>query len=134
MEQTKYEVVFMGDYPGGDRHPVKVVTTATNATIAIGIASDALEDDRIQSTNHELISATPIKASQSADGDNIHGLLPCPFCGSPDPKIMDAYVDGEQQYFVNCGCCNTTQHPDSRDRAIHDWNQRNAVEVNNAQH
>lgn len=72
MEQVKYEVVFMGDHSDGLRHPVKVVTTATNATIAIGIAEDALEDDRIQSTNHELISVVPTALSQpNESNDNV---------------------------------------------------------------
>lgn len=129
MEQIKYEVVFMGDHPGGQRLPLKVVTTATNATMAIGIAADAIEDDRIQSTNHVLISVMPVSSPQSADGHNQDGLLPCPFCASTEPKLMDSYVDGETQYFISCGCCNATQHPDSRERAIHDWNQRVTPEV-----
>ncbi len=67
MEQTKYEVVFMGDHPDGMRHPVKVVTTAANATFAIDIATDALKDDRIDSTNHELISVAPSSLSHPAE-------------------------------------------------------------------
>lgn len=69
MDVTKYEVVFMGDHPDGLRHPVKVVTTATNASAAIAIAKDALEDDRIQSTNHELISVVASSLSQPAESD-----------------------------------------------------------------
>lgn len=71
MEPIKYEVVFMGDHSDGLRHPVKVVTTATNATIALGIAEDVLEDDRIQSTNHELISVAPYSISQPVESDDI---------------------------------------------------------------
>lgn len=71
MEPIKYEVVFMGDHSDGLRHPVKVVTTATNATIAIGIAEDVLEDGRIQSTNHELISVAPSSISQPVERDGI---------------------------------------------------------------
>lgn len=71
MEPIKYEVVFMGDHPDGLRYPLKVVTTATSATIAIGIAEDALEDDRVQSTNHELVSVAPSSLSQSADSEGI---------------------------------------------------------------
>lgn len=71
MEPINYEVVFMADHPDGMRHPVKVVTTATNATVAIGIAEDALEDDRIQSTNHDLISVAPSSISQPVESDDI---------------------------------------------------------------
>lgn len=70
MEQTKYEVVFMGNHPDGLRHPVKVVTTATNASAAIGIAKDALEDDRIESVNHELVSVMPSSPSQPDESDS----------------------------------------------------------------
>lgn len=128
MERTKYIVTLMGDYPCGHRYPVIVTTTAINAEAAIEIANDAIKDDRIESTRHELISVMPESPSQAMYGDNTDGaLLPCPFCGNPEPKLMDAYFNGETQYYVNCGCCNATQHPDSRERSIHDWNQRSEV-------
>ncbi|MCX8967403.1 restriction alleviation protein, Lar family [Erwinia psidii] len=61
------------------------------------------------------------------DGDNPDGeLLPCPFCGNPEPKLMDAYFDRETQYYVNCGCCNLTMHPDSKEAAFRNWNERTA--------
>lgn len=129
MEKTNYVVNLMGDYPCGHRHPLKVVASAYSAEAAIGIAAEAIKDDRIPSINHELVSVMPEIPSQSKEGDNADGsLLPCPFCGSPEPKLMDAYFDGEQQYYVNCGCCNATQHPDSKEGAIFNWNQRTAPE------
>ncbi|KGT91274.1 hypothetical protein NG99_17040 [Erwinia typographi] len=53
-------------------------------------------------------------------------LKPCPFCGNPHVSLVETLreLDGENTYFVNCGCCNASQLPDSKERAVHDWNQR----------
>lgn len=53
-------------------------------------------------------------------------LKPCPFCGAREVNLMEVldFADEEDAYYVACGCCNANQLPDSKERAIHDWNQR----------
>ena len=135
MERTRYAVTFMGDHACGHRHPVKVVLGALSALDAIDLAREALADDRIISTGHSLYSVFPEPPLQLMGSDNAgHILLPCPFCANPEPKLLDACFDGEPQYYVNCGCCNASQQPDSKERAINDWNQRTTPEVSHGQH
>ncbi|ELH8365166.1 Lar family restriction alleviation protein [Salmonella enterica] len=53
-------------------------------------------------------------------------LKPCPFCGNPHVSLVETLreFDGENTYFVNCGCCNASQLSDSKEGAIRNWNQR----------
>ncbi|MBB8029247.1 Lar family restriction alleviation protein [Escherichia coli] len=58
-------------------------------------------------------------------------LKPCPFCGNPEVQLIEVkyFLDGDDGYYVACTCCNANQLPDSKERAIHDWNQRDGVGV-----
>lgn len=127
MQKLDYIVTFTGDYPYGGHHPLTVKTKAFDVSGAISIATEAIVDDRIEATNLTLISVVPESHPLATDEVNNNGVLkPCPFCGNPHVSLVETLceLDGENTYFVNCGCCNASQLPDSKERAIHDWNQR----------
>ncbi|HBM2885808.1 TPA: Lar family restriction alleviation protein [Klebsiella oxytoca] len=80
-----------------------------------------------------LISVSPESYPLSTEEVNIDGALkPCPFCGNPHVSLVETLreFDGESTWFVNCGCCNASQQPDSKEGAIRNWNQREEPEVN----
>lgn len=58
-------------------------------------------------------------------------LKPCPFCGNPQVQLIGVkyLMDGDDGYYVACTCCNASQIPDSKERAIHDWNQREKADT-----
>ena len=65
-------------------------------------------------------------------------LLPCPFCGGPNPVLCDGMTDESGRamapYTVECmvvhldaagpWACGTMRHADSRAEAIRRWNMR----------
>jgi Lar family restriction alleviation protein len=53
-------------------------------------------------------------------------LKPCPFCATSEVRLVEVkyFLDGDDGYYVACTHCNANQFPDSKARAIHDWNQR----------
>lgn len=127
MQKINYDVTFTGKYPCGCRHPLIVKTAATGVSHAISVASEAIKDDRIEATDIELFSVLPELYPLAKEDQNSDGLLkPCPFCGNPYVSLVEvspAFVGGIE-YVVNCGCCDTTQHPDCKEGAIRRWNQR----------
>lgn len=42
------------------------------------------------------------------------------------------FLDGDDGYYVACTRCNANQFPDSKERAIHDWNQREKPDTEEA--
>lgn len=131
MQKIDYIVTFMGDYPCGGRHPLTVKTKAYGVESAIAMATDAIEDDRIGATGLALISVVPESHPLATAEVNSDGaLMHCPFCGNPHVSLVETLCDsdGENTYFVNCGCCNASQLPDSKEGAIRNWNQRDEEE------
>lgn len=127
MQKIDYIVTFMGDYPCGGQHPLTIKTKAVGVEAAISIAIDAIKDDRIEASNLVLLSVVPESYPLSTNDVNSDGLLSaCPFCGNTNVSLVETRreTDGESLYFVNCGCCNATQLPDSKEGAISNWNQR----------
>ncbi|MGU7118386.1 Lar family restriction alleviation protein [Salmonella enterica subsp. enterica serovar Pomona] len=127
MQKINYTVTFMGDYPCGGRHPLTVKASACGVPDAIAIATEAIVGDRIEATNLVLISVVPESHPLATEEVNSDGMLkPCPFCGNPHVSLVETLreFDGENTYFVNCGCCNASQLPDSKEGAIRNWNQR----------
>ncbi|MBI6550131.1 hypothetical protein [Xenorhabdus lircayensis] len=59
MEQTKYIVTYLADYPCGHRHTLRIAMDANDAIEAIEKSHAALTDDRLISTNHTLFSVMP---------------------------------------------------------------------------
>lgn len=53
-------------------------------------------------------------------------LKSCPFCGTSEVRLIEVrgFLDGDDGYYVACSGCNANQFPDVKERAIHDWNQR----------
>lgn len=132
MQKINYIVTFMGDYPCGGRHPLTVKTKSFDVSGAISIATEAIVDDRIEATNLVLISVVPEAHPLATEEVNTDGTLkPCPFCGNPHISLVETLRerDGESTWFVNCGCCNASQLPDSKESAICNWNQRNEEEA-----
>ncbi|HFW4797491.1 TPA: Lar family restriction alleviation protein [Salmonella enterica subsp. diarizonae serovar 60-67:z35:-] len=128
MREIDYVVTFRGKFPCGCRHRVLAKMKATGVSHAISIASEAIKDDRVKVTDIELLSVLPENWPPAMISENSDGLLkPCPFCGNPHVSLVEVWpeLSDEILYVVNCGCCNATQHPDGKERAIHDWNQRN---------
>lgn len=55
-------------------------------------------------------------------------LLPCPFCGNPDP--FDMRSDQTDKWRVWCGSCQSTQNWHfNRAKAIEDWNRRSTYKM-----
>lgn len=127
MQKVDYIVTFMGDYPCGGRHPLTVKTKSVDVSGAICSATEAVVDDRIEVTNLVLISVVPESHPLATEEVNSDGTLsPCPFCGNPYVSLVETLneLDGESTWFVNCGCCNASQLPDSKESAIQNWNHR----------
>ncbi|MGG5989851.1 Lar family restriction alleviation protein [Salmonella enterica] len=127
MQKIDYIVTFMGDYPCGGRHPLTVKTNSADVSGAICATTEAIVDDRIEATNLVLISVVPESHPLATEEVNSDGTLkPCPFCGNPHISLVETLseFDGENTWFVNCGCCNASQLPDSKEGAIRNWNQR----------
>lgn len=130
MQKIDYVVTFTGKHPCGCRYPILVNIKATGVSYAIDVASEAIKDDRVEATDIELISVLPEFCPPALESENSDGLLkPCPFCGNPHVSLVEVWPEliGEIEYVVSCGCCETTQQPDSKERAIHNWNQRNGA-------
>ena len=128
MQEINYAVTFIGNYPGGERYPLKVEAKATGVDRAIERATTIARTTRIDAANLTLISAVPESYPFSTNGENRDGLLkPCPFCGNPNVSLVEILreSDSENMHFVNCGCCNASQLPDIKEGAISHWNQRN---------
>lgn len=127
MQKIDYIVTFMGDYPCGGRHPLTVKTNSADVSGAICAATEAIVDERIEATNLVLISVVPESHPLATEEVNSDGTLkPCPFCGNPHVSLVETLSEfnGESTWFVNCGCCNASQLPDSKEGAIRNWNQR----------
>ncbi|CAI1045813.1 Lar family restriction alleviation protein [Serratia ficaria] len=128
MQNINYIVTFMGNCPCGGRHPLTVKTKASGVEQAIFAAKDAIEDERVEATDLLLLSVEPESYPFSTDDANSDEVLaPCPFCGNSNVSLVETRreSDSENMYFVNCGCCNASQLPDSKEGAISNWNQRN---------
>jgi Lar family restriction alleviation protein len=127
MQKSTYSVTFTADYPDGDRYPLKVEVEALGVGQAIELATEKVAATHIQKETLEVVSAIPDLCPLATKGVNGNGLLkPCPFCGNPHVSIVETLreFDGDNTYFVNCGCCNASQLPDGKEDAIRNWNQR----------
>ncbi|EDQ2394378.1 TPA: Lar family restriction alleviation protein [Salmonella enterica] len=125
MNRTTYAVTFVANYPDGDRYPIKVNTEALGVDQAIEDA--AINITCISKNNLEVLSVIPELCPAATEDANRDGQLkPCPFCGNPNVSVVEILrdFDGENTYFVNCGCCNASQLPDCKENAIYHWNQR----------
>ncbi|MDE1480221.1 hypothetical protein KKJ01_18865 [Xenorhabdus bovienii] len=74
MEQTKYIVTYLADYPCGHRHTLRIYVDANNAIGAIEKSQAVFTDDRLTSTNHTLLSVTPEEFNENT----IANLDVCP--------------------------------------------------------
>lgn len=73
----------------------------------------------VSSVDAEILSSISIT-------NNDTPLKPCPFCGVSEVRLIEVkyFLDGDDGYYVACTHCNANQFPDSKERAIHGWNQR----------
>lgn len=136
MGHAIYLVTFIADYPCGDRYPLKIEVDAPGVEQAIMLATAKAETSRFQKEKLLLMSVIPDLCPPATEEVNIDGLLkPCPFCGNPHVSLVGTLreFDGEITWFVNCGCCNASQLPDSKDGAIRNWNERTEPEVSSEQ-
>lgn len=136
MQGSTYLVTFIAGYPDGDRYPLKIEVDASGVEQAIMLATAKAESSRFQKENLSLVSVLPDLCPPATEEVNIDGLLkPCPFCGNPHVSLVGTLreFDGEITWFVNCGCCNASQQPDSKEGAIWNWNQREDLEGNREQ-
>jgi|GEM_PF-3003990 len=132
MRESTYSVTFTADYPGGDRYPLKIEVKADGVDQATKKAVGIAESSRFLKKDLVLMSVIPEFCPPAVEGVNPDGLLKsCPFCGNECVSLVETLreFDGVKTFFVNCGCCNATQHPDSEEGAIHNWNQRTAPEA-----
>ncbi|WP_223813123.1 MULTISPECIES: Lar family restriction alleviation protein [Pantoea] len=137
MKGSTYSVTFVADYPDGDRYPLKIEVEAEGVDQATSQAVSIAESSRFLKKDLVLMSVIPELCPPALDGMNPDRLLkPCPFCGNDCISLVETLreFDGEKMFFVNCGCCNATQHPDSKEGAILNWNERTEPETgSNAQ-
>ena len=63
LKKIKYKITFAGQYSCGHLHPVLIEVDAHDATDAIVKAALALEDERVKSKEHVLLSAVPVDIS-----------------------------------------------------------------------
>ncbi|EOC0699980.1 Lar family restriction alleviation protein [Salmonella enterica subsp. enterica serovar Kokomlemle] len=127
MQKINYIVTFTGKYPCGHRHPITVKIASAGVSRAVSVASEAIKDDRVEATDISLLSVLPENYPLAAEDQYSDGLFKsCPFCGNPWISLVEVFPEdsGEILYAVNCGCCGTTQQPDSKENAIRIWNQR----------
>ncbi|CAM7639023.1 Lar family restriction alleviation protein [Phytobacter diazotrophicus] len=132
MSGSTYEVTFIANYPDGDRYPLKYEVDASGVEQAIELATAKAAPLRIGKENLTIKSVVPYLCPLASETINHDGLLkPCPFCGNLHVSLVETLreFDGENTWFVNCGSCNASQLPDSKEGAIRNWNQRNAPEV-----
>lgn len=61
-------------------------------------------------------------------------LKPCPFCGNPQVQLIEVkyFFSGGDGYYVACTSCNANQLPDSKEHAVHNWNQREKPDTEQA--
>jgi Lar family restriction alleviation protein len=127
MMESTYTVTFTVDHPEGDRYPLKIEIEARGVEQAVNLAVAKAEASHFQKEKLVLMSAMPELCPPAFEGLNRDGLLkPCPFCGNPHVSLLETFreLDDESTWFVNCGCCNASQLPDSKEGAIRNWNQR----------
>ncbi|MDE9494656.1 hypothetical protein KKJ09_13935 [Xenorhabdus bovienii] len=74
MEQTKYIVTYLADYPCGHRHTLRISVDANNAIDAIEKSQAVFTDDRLISTNNTLFSVMPEEFNENT----IANLDVCP--------------------------------------------------------
>lgn len=132
MQRSTYEVTFIANYPGGDRYPLKFEVEADGVEQAIELATAKAVPLRIGKENLTIVSVVPYLCPLATKEVNSEGLLkPCPFCGNPHVSLVETLreFDGENTWFVNCGCCNASQLPDSKEGAIRNWNQREEADA-----
>lgn len=132
MTKTTYSVTFIANYPDGDRYPLKVEVDATDVEEAIALAKVGSTVSCIDKTSLLLISVIPEMCPPATEEANSDGALkPCPFCGNPHVSLVETLreLDGENSWFVNCGCCNASQLPDGKEGAICNWNRRDEPEA-----
>lgn len=82
----------------------------------------------VSSVNAETLSRISIINSDTP-------LKPCPYCGALEVLLIEVkhFLDGDDSYYVACSRCNANQFPDSKARAIHDWNQRDKPDTDTKQ-
>ncbi|HFW3352464.1 TPA: Lar family restriction alleviation protein [Salmonella enterica subsp. enterica serovar Eastbourne] len=107
--------------------PETLIVTKTSQETLI-MKNNINNQQGMASVNAETASRISIVSSNTP-------LKPCPFCGALEVHLIEVkhFSDGEGSYYVACSRCNANQFPDSKDRAIHDWNQREKPDTDTEQ-
>lgn len=123
MMINKQKIVNPENLPVIEWQGVRVVTTETLAagygTTPIRIQQNYIrnEDRFVEGKHFFKISGDELKSFRLSFSESVNKH-------TTSLVLWTERGAGDDGYYVACTCCNANQIPDSKERAVHDWNQR----------